>query len=270
MYMADGVDVSAHQGNIDWTEARVGRISFAYVKLTEGVGYVDRMADEHQVGARAAGIVTGVYHLARPDTNTGVEDARHFAAECNLRYAAGPGNLPPCLDIEQSYAGGIARTTLIRWISAFLATARRQTGRRQFMLYSSAAFLSGRLGGLGWLDHDCLVWVAHYGREPGRPGFRDSRTVMHQYTERGRIPGYTKDIDLDTCWVDLNTLTLGPRPPHLGGEFLVHVVEEGENLTTIARRYNVHGGWQVIWNLNRDTVGDPDVIFAGQSLRIPK
>lgn len=334
--MAQGVDVSRHQNTIDWRAARNDGIEFAYIKVTEGVGYVDPKVDHHLTGARAAGMFTGLYHFARPDTNAAHVDAEHFARETNLRQSAGPGNLPPCLDLEELKSGSLAGIDLVAWVSEFLATARRITGRRQFLLYVSAAFARDRLKGLSWLDNDCLVWVAHYGRDPGQPGWRDHRTVMHQYTSRGRISGYHGDIDLNTSMVELSTLTAGGTPPpptappptnrddepggyvvvegdtlsgiadrlaYSGGwralyednrqvigedphtirpgmrlqlprrssnpNIRVHIVAAGENLSTIAQRYQIPGGWKALWDANRATVEDPDIIFAGQHLIIP-
>lgn len=334
MCMARGVDVSRHQATVNWSAAR-NDVSFAYVKVTEGVGYVDPKVDQHLTGARTAGLVTGLYHFARPDTNSASVDAEHFASEVNTRHAAAPGNLPPCLDLEELRPGALAHIDLPAWVAEFLAVARRETGRRQFMLYCSAYFARDRLKGLGWLDNDCLAWVAHHGRTPGKPGWSDHRTVMHQFTSTGRVDGYAGNIDLNDCWVDLDLLTEGgapdPQPPPepgapkvyvvKSGDTLseiadtlaypggwralyadnrdiigddpnhiepgwrlrlprtapgrppaqkIHVVEDGENLTVIARRYRLPGGWKQLWDANRDTVEDPDVIIPGQRLIIPR
>lgn len=332
--MAEGVDVSRHQGSVNWGAARGSGITFAYIKVTEGIGYVDPKVDQHLTGARQGGVIPGLYHFGRPDTNTGAQDGAHFAAEVNARSAAGPGNLPPCLDLEETKPGQFAGLDLVSYVSDFLATARKATGRRQFMLYGSAYFLRDRLDGLGWLDRDCLLWIAHYGRTAGQPGWKDDRTVMHQYTSTGRITGYTANIDRNLCWVDLATLTGGgsgtpappPPPPPPGGEYVVkagdtlsgiaaklnfpggwqalyalnrdrigddpnhiqpgwrlhttgapaapapkreYTVLAGESLTRIAQKLGIDGGWQAIYNANRDRIKDPDVIFPGQKLRLP-
>lgn len=200
--MSDGVDVSKHQGIIDWHAARSTGTVFAYIKITEGIGYVDPKADIHLRGARAAGLITGGYHFARPDTNSPEADAQHFATEIRARGLAEPGCLPPCLDLERS-----AGVDYIDWAQRFLATLRRITGYQPAMVYASTSWWSKQLGGGRWLDANTWAWVAHYGKLPGQPGYRSERTVMHQYADRGRISGYDADIDVNTCWVDLATLT---------------------------------------------------------------
>jgi nucleoid-associated protein YgaU len=54
-----------------------------------------------------------------------------------------------------------------------------------------------------------------------------------------------------------------PRPRHTS-----YQVQSGDTLSGIAERLGVHGGWHVLWELNRSHVPNPNVIFVGQLLRI--
>jgi nucleoid-associated protein YgaU len=45
-------------------------------------------------------------------------------------------------------------------------------------------------------------------------------------------------------------------------------VRSGDWLSKIARAHSTD--WQVIYNLNRDRIRDPDLIFPGQVLRMPE
>jgi cell wall-associated NlpC family hydrolase len=47
------------------------------------------------------------------------------------------------------------------------------------------------------------------------------------------------------------------------------VVAAGDTLAQIATAQSVPGGWQQIYDANRDTVGDPNVIVIGQHLKVP-
>nr|WP_055536417.1 transglycosylase family protein [Streptomyces alboniger] len=50
----------------------------------------------------------------------------------------------------------------------------------------------------------------------------------------------------------------------------VHVVQPGETLSSIARRYQVAGGWQALYRANRGVVGSsPDRLAVGVKLLIP-
>jgi lysozyme len=90
-----GVDVSNHQGQIDWDRVAGDAIEFAYVKASEGGDFVDQRFRENWRGAAAAGLDRGAYHfftLCRP----GAEQARNF-----LRTVpSDPDALPPAVDLE--------------------------------------------------------------------------------------------------------------------------------------------------------------------------
>ncbi|MFD0528986.1 LysM peptidoglycan-binding domain-containing protein [Kitasatospora arboriphila] len=48
------------------------------------------------------------------------------------------------------------------------------------------------------------------------------------------------------------------------------MVQDGDTLDAIAQTLQLPGGWPALYQANQDTVGDnPDLIFAGQVLRLP-
>src|SRR5215475_3457030 len=65
-----GIDVSSHQATtLNWPQ--IGQSArFAYVKATEGGTFVSPAFASQYAGARAAGLYTGAYHFARPDSTT--------------------------------------------------------------------------------------------------------------------------------------------------------------------------------------------------------
>jgi GH25 family lysozyme M1 (1,4-beta-N-acetylmuramidase)/LysM repeat protein len=261
--MTTGVDVSDNQGTIDWVAARAAGVEFVYIKATEGIGYVDPDVDHHLNGARAAGILPGLYHFARPDTNSPEADAASFASALTARGAAQAGWLPPCLDLERD-----APVNMIAWSQRFLATVREQTGHGPAMLYANTSWWQHQLGGGGWLDDQTSAWVAHYGRDPGEPGWKGGRAVMHQYADDGRIEGYPAGIDMDYCWVDLSALSQGGTPgpiqpvdPRPDGWY---TVKPGDNLSAIGAKLGVDWHDLASWN----SLADPNTIYPGQRLRL--
>ncbi|SDJ95291.1 transglycosylase family protein [Streptomyces indicus] len=51
----------------------------------------------------------------------------------------------------------------------------------------------------------------------------------------------------------------------------MHTVKPGETLSSIARRYGVKGGWQALYQANRQMIGRyPDRLNAGTLLQIPE
>jgi LysM repeat protein len=49
-----------------------------------------------------------------------------------------------------------------------------------------------------------------------------------------------------------------------------YTVRSGDTLGKIARAHGVHGGWRGLWSANRGTVRNPNMIWAGQRLAIPR
>lgn len=66
-YPIKGVDVSAHNGQVDFTAMRQAGFGFAYIKATEGVTFKDPMFLTNLNKAREAGMATGAYHFFRFD-----------------------------------------------------------------------------------------------------------------------------------------------------------------------------------------------------------
>src|SRR3546814_10025509 len=61
-----GIDVSHHQGAIDWERVAADGVEFAYLKATEGGGFSDPRFVSNARGAKAAGIKVGAYHYYTP------------------------------------------------------------------------------------------------------------------------------------------------------------------------------------------------------------
>ena len=85
-----GIDVARYQGEPNWGAVRGAGYVFTYIKATEGIGYVSPTLDAQLNGARGAGMVTGLYHFARPDTNTPQQEAADFAAQLARTHQPSP------------------------------------------------------------------------------------------------------------------------------------------------------------------------------------
>ena len=94
-YDVIGVDVSNHQGDIDWSLLARTDIAFAYLKATEGGDFRDRRFQANWDGARKAGLPRGAYHFFT-QCRSGADQARNFIGLVPRE----PGALPPVLDLE--------------------------------------------------------------------------------------------------------------------------------------------------------------------------
>ncbi len=90
-----GIDVSHHQGEIDWEAVAGDNITFVYIKATEGEDFTDPQFGRNWRLAGAAGLDRGSYHFFTACTS-GATQAQNF-----LRVAPPQaGVLPPAVDLE--------------------------------------------------------------------------------------------------------------------------------------------------------------------------
>lgn len=94
-----GVDVSGHQGNVNWTTAWNQGGRFAYVKATEETYYTNPFYSQQYNGSANVGMVRGAYHFAIPNVGSAVAEANYFV-DNGGGWSPDGRTLPPLLDIE--------------------------------------------------------------------------------------------------------------------------------------------------------------------------
>ena len=94
-YPVRGVDVSAHQGEIDWSVLAGQDVQFAYIKATEGSGFTDRMFADNWEGARRSGLRVGAYHFFSFDSGGDTQADRFIGTVPKEK-----DSLPPAVDVE--------------------------------------------------------------------------------------------------------------------------------------------------------------------------
>lgn len=76
-YPVRGIDISSHNGNIDFNKVAADGIEFVFIKASEGRDFKDKKFRENYNRAKSAGLKTGIYHFFRFDRD-GVEQAINF------------------------------------------------------------------------------------------------------------------------------------------------------------------------------------------------
>ena len=191
-YPVRGVDVSRYQGDIDWPVLAGQGIEFAFIKATEGSGYVDPRFATNLDAATAAGLRVGAYHFFSFES-PGANQARNVIATVPKR----DGLLPVAIDLE--YYGGY-------WTSpAPVGDVRRELGvliERLTVHYGTAPivyttaeaydrYFSGAFDGV-------QIWIRDVWREPR---LSDGRAwTFWQFSDRHRLDGYRGEEP----FIDLN------------------------------------------------------------------
>src|ERR1044071_8779993 len=73
-----GMDVSSHQGAVNWSTAWANGARFAYVKATEGTTYQNPDFAQQYNGSFNIGMIRGAYHFALPDRSSGATQGNFF------------------------------------------------------------------------------------------------------------------------------------------------------------------------------------------------
>ena len=102
-YTVRGIDVSSYQGKIHWPTLSSQRISFAFIKATEGSSHKDPNFDHNWKEAQKTHLRIGAYHFMSFET-PGKTQAKNFISTVGKTG----GDLPPVVDVEL-YGGFIAK-----------------------------------------------------------------------------------------------------------------------------------------------------------------
>ncbi len=195
-YGVKGVDVSHHQGAIDWVALAADDVDFAYIKATEGGDWLDLRFEENWVESYDAGVVRGAYHyftLCRP----GAEQAQNFIDVVPVEA----GMLPPAVDLE--FAGNCAHRPEVQAFLAELGDFLDIVGEHYgtpLLAYTNSSFYEAYLAPdppqvIWWInspvlkprgDPDWSFWQYFPGRREGVDGEID-RNVYRGSPEELRL-----------------------------------------------------------------------------------
>lgn len=189
-YPVRGIDVSHHQGEIDWDALSGENLRFAFLKATEGADHADREYERNRDGARRAGIAYGSYHFFTFCT-PGADQAEHFLA----RIGARPGALPPVADVEFSgnCRNWASLDAIRRELDVFLRRVEQVGGRRPLLYVTDDAverILDGRFDGYALWRRDVFF----------RPAQDD--WLFWQYAHNARLAGIRGPVDLNVFHAD--------------------------------------------------------------------
>lgn len=183
-----GIDVSHHQGKIDWenlfvTERYDTVIHFVYCKATEGTDHVDTRWQRNRKNLQKLQIPHGAYHFFSTKTAPRPQ-ATHFLNH----WKKSETDLPPVLDVETE---GFSDKDLIAKMKIWLTEVENKTGMRP-IIYTSLHFFETKFKN----DFkDYKFWIASYTCIPGC--IDDSRIIHWQYSETGELPGIKEKIDFN-------------------------------------------------------------------------
>ncbi len=187
-YPLYGVDVSRHQGEIDWPTLAEAGVDFAYLKATEGGDWTDPLFARNWRGAAAAGIPRGAYHFF-----TFCRAPEEQAAHVLRTVPRERGALPLAVDVE--YGGNCedfgSPDAVSPRLDRFLQIVTDSLGYAPvlYAVYESYPdFVEGRYP-------ESPVWIQNLVVEPHLE--RGRAWTLWQWSKAGRLPGVQGPVDLN-------------------------------------------------------------------------
>ncbi|MET8574640.1 lysozyme [Streptomyces sp. NPDC005012] len=187
----EGVDVSSHQGNVNWSGLWTSGVRWAYAKATEGTYYKNPYFAQQYNGSYNVGMIRGAYHFATPDTTTGAAQA-HYFVDNGGGWSRDGKTLPGVLDIEWNPYGascyGKTQAQMVSWIRDFLTTYKARTGR-DAVIYTATSWWTECTGNYSGFGASNPLWIARYASTVGTLPAGWPYYTMWQYTSTGPIVG---------------------------------------------------------------------------------
>ena len=178
-----GIDISAHNGDIDFDRVRAEGIEFVILKATEGGTFKDKRFVDNVRKARKAGLKVGAYHFFRFDT-PGYIQGLNFVNSIHGRQL----DLPVAIDIEEFTNPNLQTSRLVMNRVVEMADHLESRGYR-VMLYTNkkgyARFIKGQLA-------TYPLWLCSLGTRPD-----DIDCDLWQATHHGRVGGIDHDVDIN-------------------------------------------------------------------------
>lgn len=179
------LDLSHHDGAIDYEAVRKAGVVGVFLKATQGVSEVDPLFGTYRKGFANVGILVGAYHFGTGDNVQSQVD--HF-----LKTTAPHNGIALALDFESNPKG-----TTMNLIQAhyFVAQVHQQLGRWP-KFYIDKNNIETHIGAekdvtLG----KCQLWMAEYAGKPIVPGNTWDKQWLWQCSQRGTCAGIVGHVD---------------------------------------------------------------------------
>jgi lysozyme len=185
-YPVAGIDVSKHNGDIDFEQVSDDDYQFVFIKASEGKTYKDDAFERNYEQAREAGLKVGAYHFFRKN-RTAREQADNLLAAIRGKHL----DLPLVIDLEDDWGNGatVSRQTAIDRVMEMIDILAGKGYR--VMIYTNLdgyeKYYKDLLG-----DHD--LWLCSFTSPDLLPHLPH---VIQQFSHEGTVSGIDGNVDLN-------------------------------------------------------------------------
>lgn len=197
-----GIDVSVHNGKIDWNKVKADGIEFAILRA--GYGKLAKQKDDrfedNYAGAKAAGIPVGAYWYSYAMTP---EEAK-LEADVFLSVIKGKQfEMPVYFDLEEKKQFDLGKEKVSAIMRAFLE--RVESAGYFTGLYGCASSLTTHTA--DDIRSRYTIWLARWVNQTNYSG----AYAVWQHSEKGKVDGISGNVDLDICYKDFPTIIKGKK-----------------------------------------------------------
>ena len=203
--IAKGIDVSKHQGTIDWNKVEASGVKFAIIRAGLGKSTVDPQFVRNVTQCNALGIPCGVYWFSYAATEA---EAKAEAAFCLKTIKPYRVEYPVYFDLEYDTARYLKEKGIT--LTKTMATAH---ARAFLSAIEAAGYYAANYANPDYLSHyfDASLlktydlWLANYQTSPDLT--EPSRDCgIWQYSSDGRVTGINGKVDMDVAYKDYPTI----------------------------------------------------------------
>lgn len=290
--MIKGIDVSYHQGKIDFKKVKDSGIEFVILRCGYGKNKFqkDKKFEQYYKECKSVGLKVGAYLYSYAKS---MEDVRKEIETCLFFLENKNFDLPIFYDLEEKeqYSKFNITTATQEWINSF----------------NKKGYKAGVYINLDWYKNhfnynelsNCYLWLAQWNNN-NKP---DIKVNIWQYTNKGTVPGISTDVDLNIFY-DENESNVNTTEKSLEeiaqevikgywnngnqrklllekagynyseiqflvNQLLINIpatynIKKGDTLSKIAKKYNL--SIKQICNLNN--IKNPNFIKAGDILKL--
>jgi lysozyme len=185
-----GCDVSHYQGEIQWEVLSTQKISFAFIKATEGSSHIDAKFEENWNLASETNLYLGAYHFFSFES-PGSTQAEHFCEQVGKRESM----MLPVVDIE-FYGSFHEKNTdpieIRKQLDAFIQVIEKNYGTKPIIYTTKEGYRHFIKG----YYLDCPLWIRSILTYPSL----DRTWTFWQYTSREQLKGY----EGEETYIDMN------------------------------------------------------------------
>lgn len=195
-YQTHGIDISHHNGTVDWQKATAynqhfSSVKFCFLKATEGGDMVDETFQANWEELKSLHVKRGAYHYFKPHT-----DVRLQALNYILNVKFDKGDFVPVLDWEEE---GYTQNTqeLIGNVRQWLQMIEKHYGVKP-IIYTNRIIYRKYI-----YNHfdDYPLWISHY-NVAELDGYDLSNVYFWQYSMNGKVEGIQTPVDFNVFLKD--------------------------------------------------------------------